>query len=55
MRIKTFHYEPPIPMRCMYWGAIDDETYDGEGSPIGYGFTEQEAIEDLLWQIEENA
>lgn len=34
------------------WSAIDDDTYDLD-EPIGRGATEQEAIEDLLWQIEE--
>jgi hypothetical protein len=35
------------------WSAIDDATYDGERCEIGRGATEQEAIDDLIWQIEE--
>lgn len=35
------------------WSAVDDSTYDGEGCEIGRGATEQEAIADLLEQIEE--
>lgn len=52
MNIKTSYAITPIPLRCCDWSAIDDDTYDGEGSPIGYGATEQEAIDDLLYQTE---
>ena len=51
--IRTDYVFPPIPDRRFDWSAIDDETYDGEGCPIGYGRTEQEAIEDLLDQLTE--
>ena len=41
MRILTnFQY--------MRWVAVDDDTFDGPGSPMGEGKTEQAAIEDLL-------
>jgi hypothetical protein len=50
----NFDY-PPIPVRSFDWSAIDDETYDGVGCPVGHGPTEQEAINDLLAQIEERA
>lgn len=58
MRIKTEYICPPIPDRRHDWSAIDDSTYDGaEDSAnrhqVGYGATEQEAIADLLCQIEE--
>lgn len=33
--------------------AIDDDTYDGPGSPCGYGKTPELAEEDLLSQIAE--
>ena len=52
MRIKAEHVFPPIPDRRFDWSAVDDATYDGPGCPIGYGATEQEAIADLLDQIE---
>ena len=52
MKIKTFYDPPPIPMRCCGWAAIDDDTYDID-SPTGYGATEAEAIEDLMWKLEE--
>lgn len=35
------------------WTAVDDDTYDGEGSPIGLGSTREGAIEDLMWQLED--
>ena len=36
------------------WTAVDEDTYDGENRiEMGIGATEQEAIEDLLWQLEE--
>lgn len=51
MKIVTSYSLAPIPLRCFDWCAIDDETYDGEGCPIGYGATEQEAIDNLLDKI----
>jgi hypothetical protein len=51
MKIKTFYDPPPIPMRGADWQAIDEDTYDYD-SPTGYGATEQEAIDDLMWKIE---
>lgn len=56
MKILTKHDYPPIPDRQFDWSAVDDDTYDGaEDShcPIGHGATEQEAISDLLEQMEE--
>jgi hypothetical protein len=55
MKIKTSFVYPPIPTRAFDWSAVDDETYDGPGSPIGRGPTEEAAIKDLLEQIEEAA
>lgn len=46
--------EPNIKTEAHYsdeWSAIDDNSYDGPGSLIGWGRTEQEAIDDLLAQI----
>jgi hypothetical protein len=51
--IKTAHEPPPIPTRKFDWSAIDDNTYDGEGCPCGYGATEGDAVLDLLTQLEE--
>jgi hypothetical protein len=36
------------------WVAVDDDTYDGPGSAIGTGRTEQEAVDSLLEQISDN-
>lgn len=54
MKIVTTYVYPPIPIRSMDWSAVDDETYDGEGCPIGHGATEAEAIADLIEQMEMN-
>ncbi len=38
------------------WTAVDDDTYDGAPDskcPIGWGSTEEEAIDDLKMQIED--
>lgn len=61
--IRTSFEYPPIPVRSMDWSAVDDDTYDCDcdqdgfftSCPIGHGATEQEAIDDLLEQIEETA
>lgn len=53
MKIVTRYDPPPIPVRDFDWYAIDDETYDGQGSAIGYGKTEKAAIKDLLEEIEQ--
>ena len=44
--IETQHINPPIPNRSWDWCA----TFKGyePGEPIGYGPTEQQAIDDLL-------
>jgi hypothetical protein len=52
MKIRTEYVYPPIPIRSYDWCAVDDDTYDGPGSPIGSGATEQEAIDDLKEQLE---
>ena len=60
IRIRTEFEYPPIPMRNMDWSAIDEDTYDVDcdqdgffsTSPVGRGATEQEAIADLLEQME---
>lgn len=50
-KIVTHFEYPPIPIRQFDWSAIDDDTYDGEGCPIGRGATEEDAINDLLDKI----
>ena len=51
MKIRTENVNPPIPIRSCDWSAVDDDTYDGPGSPIGRGATEAEAIADLKQQL----
>jgi hypothetical protein len=66
--VMTFHHINGIKVRtssCILsdWSAIDDDTYDADCDsdgffttcPIGRGATEQAAIADLMWQIEERA
>ena len=61
IRVRTEFEYPPIPVRDMDWSAIDEDTYDVDcdqdgffsTSPVGRGATEQEAITDLLEQIED--
>jgi hypothetical protein len=53
--VRTTNEFPPIPIRQFDWSAIDDDTYDGADDshcPIGRGATEQEAIDDLLEQLD---
>lgn len=60
--IHTSHDYPPIPVRSMDWSAVTDNyeaESDSEGwwstHPVGRGATEQEAIVDLLEQLEDDA
>ena len=50
-KIITSHDYPPIPLRQYDWSAIRD-SYDA-GDAIGYGATEQEAIDNLKEQENE--
>ena len=50
-KIITTHIYPPIPIRQYDWEAFRC-SYD-EGDAIGYGRTEQEAINDLINQENE--
>lgn len=36
-----------------YWTAVDDDTYDGPESPIGFGHSAEQAIDDLLEKMED--
>jgi hypothetical protein len=51
MKIKTDYWMKPIPDRRFDWCAVDDDTYDGPGSPIGHGRNEAEAVADLKDQL----
>lgn len=55
IKIKTSYDYPPIPVRDCDWHAVTDN-YDGAddcNDPIGYGATEQAAIDDLIQQLED--
>lgn len=58
MKIRTSHDYPPVPFRNADWSAIDEDTYDGgeeDNCPVGRGATEQDAINDLVQQMVDNA
>jgi hypothetical protein len=52
-KIKTSYVWPPCPIPP-FWQAWDDDL-GADSSPYGEGPTEQEAIEDLEWQLAELA
>jgi hypothetical protein len=49
--IKTDYWRKPIPTNACDWSAYRDGYEPGDS--IGYGATEEEAIQDLLEQEEE--
>ena len=53
MKIKTVYIHPSIPIRSVDWIAYDEDTYDGPGCLVGYGETEEKAIQDLRDQLED--
>jgi hypothetical protein len=55
MKIVTEYVCPPLPIRFFDWRAYDGDTYDPENNnPTGWGRTKEDAIADLLRQIEES-
>ena len=50
-RIVTTNTWPPVPVQG-WWMAYDDRL-GADDSPYGAGATEQEAIDDLLAQLED--
>lgn len=50
-RIRTVYEHPPIPAPP-FWRAYDD-ALGADTSPYGMGETEQEAIDDLMAQLED--
>jgi len=50
-KIKTEHVYPPIPIRSFDWMASFGTAEPGD--LVGWGKTEQEAINDLLQQVED--
>ena len=59
MKIRTDYWPKPIPPRQFDWSAVvDDDSYDGAPDSgnrhqVGYGATEQAAVDDLLAIIKE--
>jgi hypothetical protein len=52
MKIITNYVFPPIPVRQFDWAAVFDN-YE-PGAHVGYGRTEQDAIDDLRQQWEDD-
>ena len=50
-RIRTVYEHPPIPAPP-FWRAWDDDL-GADDSPYGQGDTKQEAIDDLMAQLED--
>jgi hypothetical protein len=50
VKIQTSHNRPPIRQRDYDWSAVTDD-YEA-GHPIGHGATEDEAIANLVEQLE---
>ena len=50
MKIITKYDPPPIPDRNYDWSACHEGA--SEDDPVGFGKTEQEAIEDLKIELE---
>lgn len=48
--ILTTFVNPPLPINNFDWEAVYQDS--NEGDPIGYGSTQDEAIEDLLSKTE---
>lgn len=51
-RIRVTAIFPPIDVRDYDYIAIDYDDYE-PGSPVGHGKTEEDAIKDLLGELEE--
>jgi hypothetical protein len=51
--IATSFVCPPVPFRNCDWSAIFKDEYE-DGSIIGTGETEEEAVADLIEQAKEN-
>ena len=52
-KIVTEHVFPPIPLRQFDWCATDDNYEPDSGYVIGWGRTEQEAIDDYKSYFDE--
>ena len=52
MDIRTYYDPKPVPSRNFDWEAIDYSTHDYD-SHVGHCANKEEAIADLMWQLEE--
>lgn len=51
IKVKTVECNPPIPIRSFDWRAYEDGCE--EDGMYGSGATEEEALSDLAWQLDE--
>lgn len=51
MKVITKFINPPVPFRCCDWSAVLSGYEPGD--VMGFGETEQQAIDDLMKQIGE--
>ena len=51
IKVVTSYVCPPIPVRTSDWVAYEDGCE--EENMYGYGATEEEALSDLAWQLDE--
>lgn len=49
--MKSTFVNPPIPIRCFDWSCVGDDYEPGDVQ--GWGYTEEEAIQDYLEQVNE--
>lgn len=52
INIQTYYDPKPIPIRKFDWEAFDSDALDYD-SVTGFGATKEEAIADLMEQLEE--
>lgn len=50
-KIRTSYWRKPIPTASFDWQATFED-YEG-GHPMGHGYSELEAVKDLLAQVED--
>lgn len=50
LKILTQHVTPPVPVRFFDWAAFSPDYEPGD--PVGYGVTQQEAVEEYLSAID---
>lgn len=50
--INIYYVAPPVPSNCCDWAAVLASEDGDEEVRTGWGSTPDEAVQDLLWQVE---